>query len=194
MVVRRGYRKVPRKIIINGEEKEGMKLISRADSELTILQDQMAFQGLEQGHRTIKLPDKSVIECWSGFGLSHVNIFTSGFLEGGGEEFKECYCDCGLAVGQIVNYLRVGCYDFMDPEQTYDVRVCVNGKRYILIAEAIPMVMYPYTNHQPVLLVYEPDPLTSPYFIGKLGCEIGIQCRISPLINREPRYRYYTNV
>lgn len=181
-----GYRKIPKKTVINGSKQQGQALISRANSELNILQEQMNFQHLEQGHRTVKLDNGAVIECWMNHGMSQVNIYTPSYFEEGGAVDKECFCCCHLAVGTIINPY-FGCYDWMDSTKTYDVEICFHKNRYVLIEGVLPMFMQPFSHGQRVLVVFEPANIDDQYVVAKEGCEM-IRCRITNLNCREQKF------
>jgi hypothetical protein len=98
------YRKVPKKIIITGDIDRGKTYIGQADSQLNILQNQMRFQNLKQGWRTVKLADDVVVECWSCFSLSAVRIHVvpaGPEVEKLEEEKKKCLCFPCFAFGVI---------------------------------------------------------------------------------------------
>jgi len=192
-----GFRKVPRRLDITGNIHAGEMLLGRASSMLISVEkkidraQKMGLDKFKQEHQTRRMSDGSVIEVWSSFGESHVHIHVP--HRGGAPRRKdlECYCNCHLAIGQIVGPKRRGCYDYFDPTWTYDVEVCnLEGTyRYVLLSGVLPMLMRPYRVGQLVLVVFEPDPLTGDYTVpSREACSM-ISCRISHLAHSESKFK-----
>lgn len=134
------YRKVPKKIVVTGDIDRGRTYIGQADSQLNILQNQMRFQNLDQGWRTVKLAEDVVVECWSCFSLSAVHIHATPPkpAEKKKEELiRECLC---------LPCFTAGIVEKVYPEEvteddlikgvrfTYDISVC-NDTLYILFKD-----------------------------------------------------------
>jgi len=192
-----GFRKIPRRLDITGNVNAGKMLIGRANSVLSFVEQRVArahkmgLDKFQQDHQTVKMTDGSVIEVWSSFGESHIHIHVPHKGGPAGKVDLECYCNCHLAVGQIVGPRRRACYDYFDPTWTYDVEVCnLEGTyRYILLSGVLPMLMRPYKVGQVVLIVFEPDPLTANYTEpSREACSM-VSCRISHIAHSEPRFR-----
>lgn len=154
-------KKVPRTIIISGDQEKGVSLIGFADAQLKILENEMRFQRLKQGHRTVRVDQQSVVECWSCFALQQVTIHVD---PAGGKPKKkrewQCFCNQCLSVGRVlrINNGVAGQAEetfcgfaweiyperyYCTEEITYDVELCVNGNLYILAMNSMP------TDHTP---------------------------------------------
>jgi hypothetical protein len=105
-----GFRKhtagqVPTKITVVGNLTEGRKWIGAAIGQLNLLENQMGFQSLEQGHRTVKLNDNIIVECIKMFHMAEVvihAIFPTS-KKTSEDAFGNCYCYCNTSVGTIVD-------------------------------------------------------------------------------------------
>jgi hypothetical protein len=176
---------IPRRIDIVGPREKGLDYVGMGNSQLKILEQQMALGGQTVGSRTVRVND-CVIECWKSMEMAGVKITTSG---GGGEEEKKrkCFCACHVAIGYVQNN-RVDCYDFTDIDKTYKVVICKSKYKYTLIEGAVPMGFTPYKNGQKVLVIFEPDNINDPYVPNQMqGCHM-IKCRISNITESHQKY------
>ncbi len=158
-----GYRKVPRKVVVVGNVKEGKKLIGAADGQLRILEQQMSFQDLKQGARTIKLRPGVVIECWSCFTLQGVKITVNTGIGKPIEriEWVECFCGCHISQGFVIGVdKQLCCYDFELRTTTYTVSVCVKKEpphyMYVEMQNTPSAGFSPIEIGQPVVLAWTP--------------------------------------
>ncbi|MDX9893852.1 MAG: hypothetical protein RBS34_00300 [Desulfofustis sp.] len=155
--------RVPRKLVISGDKEAGQQHVGFADTQLAILENDMRFRGLKQGHRTIRISQDIVVEVWSCFALQQVNIYVA--PTGGKEEVEKktsCFCNNCLSVGRILR-INDGVILGAAPEErcgyewdiypsmyygneilTYDVELCISGNRY---AEAINCLPSDHTPH-----------------------------------------------
>jgi hypothetical protein len=134
------YRRVPKRIVITGDVDRGKTYIGQADSQLNILQNQMQFQNLKQGWRTVRLADDVVVECWSCFSLSAVRIHVtpSRYVDEKRErEEKWCLCFPCFASGVIEKVFPEEATedDLINGVRfTYDISVCT-GSAYVLFKD-----------------------------------------------------------
>jgi len=154
------YRKVPKKIVITGDIDRGKTYLGQADSQLNILQNQMRFQDLQQGSRTVKLADDVVVECWSCFSLSavHIHVVPGAGKEAEKKEEKECFCFCNVAVA-IVTEAPDGADDadyVPDQDAVYSVSVC-SENRYVAYEDIKSLDFFPHTVGDIVLVLVKDD-------------------------------------
>lgn len=185
-----GDRTVPARLDIYGDVAKGRELRGYAMSQLNMLEQQ---QRVPQAWLTRKLPGGVVIQIYSGPTLKQISIHVP-VCEGVKPEDKEkkCFCTCHLAVGQIVNYNRYACYDFMSTATVYDVEVCHAGNpyRYTLLSGVRPIRHIPFENEQWVLVVFEPDDPSDPYMTGpENGCHM-VRCRITDINHQEKGFYF----
>lgn len=85
--------RIPTKIVIEGDLVEGRRLVGYAKSQMAILENQMSFQKLKQGHRKLNDPASGVvIECTACYG--HLDIYIYVPPPGGEERKTRKYCRC----------------------------------------------------------------------------------------------------
>ena len=152
---------IPTKVVIIGDLARGQMFKGFAENQLRILRRSMKFQDLNEGSKTVKPYPDVVVECWSSFSLSEINIHVLG-KKGEGEELEEekkkqkCFCTCHLTIG-FIQYHRHACYDFTDLNIVYDVLICKKKRYYALLKNVPPMGFTPFKHNQKVLVVFEPD-------------------------------------
>ncbi len=101
-----GYRKIPRKVVLEGDIGAAKTQIGRATSELNILEQQMKHRNLKQGSRTVRLDKGIVIEVWSCFNLQQVAIHVPGGEVPSPLE-RYCWCNCNFSTGIVVDYFYI---------------------------------------------------------------------------------------
>jgi hypothetical protein len=151
------WRKIPRKLIIDGDVELGKTFVSLADSELRKLEHDMKFQSLQQLSRTRKFGNV-VIECWVGFGLSTVRITTAAARGGKKKSCYECMCGCHVSVGVVAFPGPTSClYHILDLQYTYDVIVCQKKTKYIELSGCQPTDFTRFANGDLVYVLWVPD-------------------------------------
>jgi len=130
-----GHRRIPRRTQIVGDIPTGKKLIGYADSQLRILENQMGFQGLKQGSRTVRPHRDIVIECWSCFSLQGIKITVLGSGRDKAEKIslEECMCFPCYAMGIVTNVTEVTSAEaMMGFKYLCDLDIC-SGKKTQLV-------------------------------------------------------------
>jgi hypothetical protein len=183
-----GIRPIPKKIEIIGDKDKGINYVGVAESQLKILENDMALGEQTIGIRTVNI-DNFIVEAWKTLDMCGVRIT----IRGAGEEKKQrekCFCTCHVAIGYVQNH-RHACYDYTDLWKTYDVIVCNKEDHYILIKNVMPMGFTTFRNGEKVLVVFEPD--TGEEYIPniKQGCNM-IHCRITTV--RETHNKFYIDL
>lgn len=127
-------------------------LVGSAKREMAILENQMQFQGLQQGSRTVQPFPGHFIECWSCFGMRQITITTPSAHGQAKSSKYVCFCNGCLAMARVVAIRDADmtffadnpnietdnlCYDRVDtyPERQnyycgnilYDVAVCTGA-------------------------------------------------------------------
>jgi len=172
-----GYRKVPRKLVIVGDVNTGKKFLGEADSQLRILEQQMTFQGLKQGYRTIKPCSKVIISCWSCFSIQGVVISIKGGKKLPEEILRECWCNCNFSIGQVIELtggLGGETVEELDTYsiKTYSVKACNRKEIYLLYENVIASDFTVYTSGQVVILMAYKDK----NFLCHLNEEVAFGC------------------
>ena len=94
--------KVPTKITLLGDKEKARDFIGAAQSQMRILENQMSFQGLEQGMRRTRLDPRTTVESNVCFNLKEVKIYSEPFK--GVEEIEEEL----LGIGRFFAKVRRG--------------------------------------------------------------------------------------
>ncbi len=112
-----------------GNQEEGRKWIGSAISQLRILEEQLTWQNLKQGHRTVRIGPGVIVECVRCFHMAEVVVHAIFPVS---EEIPTkipisppaCFCGCSTSVGIVIN---APSKDIVPPRgSTYNVEICVS--------------------------------------------------------------------
>lgn len=184
------YRKVPTRIIIEGDRSEGEKYYGLARKMLHELERNMQFQKLKQLSSFWK-DSKATIECWHGFGLSQIRITTRGGAVRGKKKCFGCMCGCHVSMGIISVTEPESCITHItDLQQTYNVIVCQKKHRYEELTGCQPMDFTRYANKEKVYVLWVPDPPTTYADSPTAGCimEASTWARILSIVPKNAKF------
>jgi hypothetical protein len=145
---------IPVRIIVTGDASKGRELIGFAKNQMSILENLMSFQSLNQGSRTVSPFPGVVVECWSSFSLQEIRIYVEEFFEEGEEkgeyiEVKECFCNCNFSFGVVI---AVG-EELEKDISLYDVAACKSKEFFVLYQNIIASDFAQYSVGQKVLVM-----------------------------------------
>lgn len=131
------YRPIPTRYQVTGDIKAGKALIGLGKRQLSILENQMELGNLNQGIRTIRLADGSIITAVKSFGVTQVFIETP--QPGGApqEEGQFCFCCRCIAMGTVMGLFDKQHHNYNDPKILFDVEVC-QGDHYLVFEGCKP--------------------------------------------------------
>lgn len=135
----KGFRRIPKQLVLSGNKRAAATLTGLADSELAKLEEFLRFRNLPQGSRIIHPFPGVIIKCWTCFTMCGVNIYVHP-AGGPGEEpetVRECWCSCMYSTGIVVGFTDEE-HQFGDEDVRYDVEICHLGKEYILFQNCVP--------------------------------------------------------
>jgi hypothetical protein len=192
-----GYRKIPKKVVTNGNTGIAKMAMGIADSQLVRLENDMSHQGIGVSFSTKSYQvagKRVVIEAWSSLNLQGVviHVLEKGEQPGVG---KKCFCSCHVAEGVItvpkrtmgicnqVDTVYSTCYyhlSMFGEPVTYDVSVCMNKTHSITIENCITSDFTKYVNNERVMVLWMPE-VGQTYDIDGNGCFIET-CMIIPMV------------
>jgi len=124
---------IPAKLIVTGDIPRGKEFIGFAKNQLSILRNQMSYQKLNEGFRTVKPFPGVVVEVWASFKLAEIKIHATS-EEGGGpggdfnrKDGRKCLCLPHFALGVIVSAE----YGENSDEAVYDAEIC-SSSNYVM--------------------------------------------------------------
>lgn len=150
---------IPTKFIFRGDQLKGRALVGDGHRAMTLLENLMSFQGLEQYNIQVTPYPGALIKCSKAFGLRTVEILTGGGLETAEKYESICLCNCNFTHGYI---LKKNPEKLEDISQLYDVAVCFGKKKYKVFKDIIASDFTEYEVGQKVILV--------PYYKMAFGC------------------------
>jgi len=151
---------IPSTITVTGDIPKGREFVGFAKNQLAILQNQMSFQGLETGFRTVTPFPGIVVRVWSSFNLSQIHIDVK--KQAGEEERfrvkkeeKTCLCLPHFSLGIIKKVdpetILTSTLDEANVRILYDVEICAED-RYLLYEGALDANLGMYEVGQFVLV------------------------------------------
>lgn len=122
--------------LTTGNEFQAKRLLGEGRHQLSVLKNDMAFQGLKQLQRTANFDDGTIINCLSCFGQDVVNVYVPPFAIEAEEKKRVvvqvfyCWCTDYFSMGKIIE--KIGVYgdigDYPNIENyngiRYRVHVC----------------------------------------------------------------------
>ena len=141
---------VKSKITVHGDERVGEMFHGFGRSQMRILEEQMAHQGLKQASRIVSANPYVSVECVACFAIRKINIYVAPEAE----EYvfpKECWCCGPCLVGGLISSVPNENYDSGDDSDYFaDVIICQKAGEDSHYSVYLADVKFSdYTKHQP---------------------------------------------
>lgn len=140
----------PVKYVFNHDNTESRALVGNANRVMSVLENLMEFQGLDQYSIQVVPYPGALIKASKIFGARRLDVLVGLSSVEDKKRARECLCTCNFTVGWI---LKIQDEPLDDDTPLYTVMACQSKDRYVMVKDVLASDFTKYYEFFPVTMV-----------------------------------------